>query len=276
VLAVFDTAATGQNLREDLPLPRQVTACGFRSYFVAPLVVKGQAVGALELFALSPLQPDREWMNFLETLAGQAAMAVNNRRLFESIRQSNRDLGEAYDTTLEGWSRALELRDRETQGHTLRVAEFTLRLARAAGIAEDDLVHVRRGALLHDIGKMGIPDGILLKPGPLDKEEWAVMRKHTTYAHELLSPVQFLIPALDIPYCHHERWDGTGYPRGLKGEAIPLPARVFSVVDSWDALSHDRPYRPAWSSDQVRAYLREKSGSHFEPRLVDLFLAMES
>jgi putative nucleotidyltransferase with HDIG domain len=214
-------------------------------------------------------------MNFLETLAGQAALAVNNRRLFESIRQSNRDLGEAYDTTLEGWSRALELRDRETQGHTLRVAEFTLRLARAAGIAEDDLVHVRRGALLHDIGKMGIPDGILLKPGPLDEEEWAVMRKHTTYAQELLSPVQFLIPALDIPYCHHERWDGTGYPRGLKGEAIPLPARVFSVVDSWDALSHDRPYRPAWSPDQVYAYLREKSGSHFEPRLVDLFLAID-
>ena len=275
VMAVSDAPSTGQDRRDDLPLPPQVAACGFRSYFVAPLVVKEQAVGVLEVFARSPLQADREWMSFLETLAGQAAMAIDNRRLFESIRRSNSDLGEAYDTTLEGWSRALELRDRETQGHTLRVAEITMMLARAAGITEDDLLHVRRGALLHDIGKMGIPDGILLKPGPLDEEEWAVMRKHTTYAHELLSPVQFLKPALDIPYCHHERWDGTGYPRGLKGEAIPLSARVFAVVDSWDALSHDRPYRPAWSSAQVRDYLREKSGSHFEPRLVDLFLAMD-
>jgi PAS domain S-box-containing protein/putative nucleotidyltransferase with HDIG domain len=275
VMAVLNASPGGQDRHDEWPLPPRVAACGFKSCYVAPLAVKGQAVGVLEVFALSPLKADREWMNFLETLAGQAAMAVDNRRLFESIRQSNSDLGEAYDTTLEGWSRALELRDRETQGHTLRVAEIALLLARAAGIPEDDLIHVRRGALLHDIGKMGIPDGILHKPGPLDEEEWAVMRRHTTYAHELLSPVEFLKPALDIPYCHHERWDGTGYPRGLKGEAIPLSARVFAVVDSWDALSHDRPYRPAWPSARVRDYLREKSGRHFEPRLVDLFLAME-
>ena len=275
-LSVCDIAAPPPRGSSGAPLPMEVSASGFRSYFAVPLVSKEVAVGVLEVFARSPMHPHGEWMNFLETLAGQAAIAVENRHLFESIQRSNLSLKQAYDTTLEGWSRALELRDEETQGHTVRVAELTLRLARAAGLAEEELVHVRRGALLHDIGKMGIPDGILLKPGPLSVEEWAVMRRHTTYAHELLSPVAFLAPALDIPYCHHERWDGTGYPRGLRGEAIPLAARVFSVVDSWDALSHDRPYRSAWPGEKVRAYLLEKSGSHFEPRLVDLFLAMES
>lgn len=276
VLSVCDVTAAPPGDSWSPPLPPEVAVGGFRSYFAAPLISKGLAVGVLEVFGLSPLHPHSEWMNFLETLAGQAAIVVDNRRLFESIQRSNRDLKEAYDTTLEGWSRTLELRDQQTQGHTARVAELTLRLARAAGLPEEDLVNVRRGALLHDIGKVGIPDGILLKPGPLSEEEWAIMRRHTTYAHELLSPVAFLWPALDIPYCHHERWDGTGYPRGLKGEAIPLAARVFSVVDSWDALSHDRPYRQAWPGEQVRAFLLEKAGSHFEPRLVDLFLAMET
>ncbi len=276
VLSVCDLAAPSAQGSPGTPLPPEVAAAGFRSYFAAPLVSKGVAVGVLEVFARTPMRPHGEWMDFLETLAGQAAIAVDNRLLFESIQRSNRFLEEAYDTTLEGWSRALELRDEETQGHTARVAELTMRLARAAGLPEEELVHVRRGALLHDIGKMGIPDGILLKPGPLSEEEWAVMRRHTTYAHELLSPVAFLGAALDIPYCHHERWDGTGYPRGLRGEAIPLAARVFSVVDSWDALSHDRPYRSAWPEDKVRAYLQEKAGSHYEKRLVDLFLALET
>jgi PAS domain S-box-containing protein len=245
---------------------------GFLSYAAAPLIVKGQVTGVLEVFTRSILDPDPEWMDFLQTLAGQGAIAVDNRSLFERIRNANRELAEAYDRTLEGWSKALELRDHETQGHTMRVLESTVKLARLSGIEEKDMVHVRRGVLLHDIGKMGIPDHILLKPGPLTEEEWVVMRRHTTYAFDLLWPIPFLRPALDIPYCHHERWDGQGYPRGLRGEEIPLAARAFSVVDSWDALSYDRPYRKAWSQKKVRAYLKEKAGSHFDPSLVDLFL----
>ncbi len=248
---------------------------GFRSYAAAPLVVKGQVTGVLEVFTRTALEPDPEWIDFLQTLAGQGAIAVDNRSLFERIRGANRELAEAYDRTLEGWSKALELRDQETQGHSARVLERTLKLARRAGIDEKDLVHVRRGVLLHDIGKMGIPDHILLKPGPLTEEEWVVMRRHTTYAFDLLWPIPFLRPALDIPYGHHEWWDGSGYPRGLKGAEIPLSARVFSVVDSWDALSYDRPYRKAWSQKKVRAYLEEMAGSHFDPALVELFLSQK-
>ena len=237
-------------------------------------MAKGRVTGVLEVFSRGSVGADGEWTDFLETLAGQAAIAIDNRTLFDRTQRANLELANAYETTLEGWSHALELRDRETQGHTLRVAETALKLARAVGVGEEDLIHIRRGALLHDIGKMGIPDMILLKPGPLSEEEWAVMRRHTVYAHELLSPIPFLRPALEIPWCHHERWDGSGYPRGLKGEEIPLSARIFSVVDSWDALSYERPYRQAWPAQRVRDYLREKAGSHFEPRLVEAFLAL--
>jgi HD-GYP domain-containing protein (c-di-GMP phosphodiesterase class II) len=149
---------------------------------------------------------------------------------------------------------------------------MTLRLARALGLAEADLAHVRRGALLHDIGKMGIPDSILLKPGPLTDVEWEVMRRHPAYAYQLLAPISYLRPALDIPYCHHERWDGLGYPRGLAGEQIPLTARIFAVVDVWDALSHDRPYRQAWPAARVRDHIRALIGSHFDPHVADVFL----
>jgi len=178
----------------------------------------------------------------------------------------------AYDTTLEGWARALELRDEETEGHSQRVTEMTLRLARAMGISDAELAHVRHGVLLHDIGKMGIPDGILFKPGSLTEEEWEIMRRHPTYAYELLSPIRYLRPALDIPYSHHEKWDGTGYPEGLKGEQIPLAARIFAVVDVWDALRADRPYRPAWSEEEVIEYIREQAGKHFDPQVVEIFL----
>jgi putative nucleotidyltransferase with HDIG domain len=173
-------------------------------------------------------------------------------------------------------ARALDLRDKETEGHSLRVTEMTVQLARAAGMAEEALVHVRRGALLHDIGKMGIPDAILLKPGRLDDQEWEIMRRHPTYGYELLAPIAFLRPALEIPYCHHEKWDGTGYPRGLRGEAIPLAARVFAVVDVWDALLSDRPYRPGWPLHKVLDHIRSGAGSHFDPRVVTSFLAMVS
>jgi PAS domain S-box-containing protein len=196
------------------------------------------------------------------------------RQLLDHLELSNEELAQAYDTTLEGWSRALELRDRETQGHSARVVELTLAVGRSLGMSGEELVHMRRGTLLHDIGKMGIPDSILLKPGPLDADEQVVMRRHPTLAYEMLAPISFLRPALDIPYCHHERWDGSGYPRGLAGEAIPLAARIFAVVDVWDGLSHPRPYREAWPSGRVRAYLAAESGRQFDPRVIDAFFAL--
>ncbi len=190
----------------------------FVSYCAAPLLSKGRVGGLLEIFDRAPRTFDAEWLGFLEAVAGQAAIAIENAALFDDLQRSNVELRLAYDTTLEGWSRALDLRDKETEGHTQRVTELTLRLARIMELSEADLVHVRRGALLHDIGKMGIPDSILLKPGPLTDEEWQIMRRHPVYAYEWLSPIGYLQPALDIPYCHHECWDGTGYPRGLKRE----------------------------------------------------------
>jgi putative two-component system response regulator len=186
--------------------------------------------------------------------------------------EAHRELQETYDTTMEGWVHALDLRDKETEGHTRRVTDLTTRMARAAGIDGEALIHIRRGALLHDIGKLGIPDAILLKPGKLTDEEWVIMRLHPVYAYEWLSPIIYLRPALDIPYCHHEKWDGSGYPRGLKGEEIPLAARMFAVIDVWDALRSDRPYRQGWPEDRVLAHLRELAGSHFDPACVELFM----
>jgi putative nucleotidyltransferase with HDIG domain len=270
LLVVPDLAHT------DGPWDRQALqeAEGFVSYAVAPLVAKGQLQGVLEVFHRSPLQADEEWVRFFQALAQQASIAVDNAQLFERMQRSHLELAIAYDATIEGWARALDLRDRETEDHTRRVTEMTLALARAAGMEEGELVHVRRGALLHDIGKMAIPDAILLKPGPLTPEEWEVMRRHPQYALEMLSPIAYLRPALDIPYCHHERWDGSGYPRGLKGTAIPLAARLFAVVDVFDALTSERPYRRAWSREDALAYLRQQAGRQFDPEVVALFLQM--
>lgn len=245
---------------------------GFHSYYGSPLVAKGQVKGVLEVFSTRPITPDDEWLTFFQTLADQGAVAVENAELFAGLERSNLALAQSYDITLEGWTRALDLRDKETEGHTRRVTEMTVQLAAALGSAEDDLVHIRRGALLHDIGKLGIPDRILLKPEPLTEEEWLVMRQHPVYAYEWLSPIEVLHPALDIPYAHHERWDGSGYPRGLKGEEIPLAARIFAVVDVWDALRSDRPYRPAWSAAEALRYIRKESGTHFDPQVVRVFL----
>ena len=245
---------------------------GFAAYYAVPLMAKGIAKGVLEIYHREPLQPDNEWLEFLETLARQAAIALDNAALFDDLQRTNSQLMLAYDATIEGWSRALDLRDRETEGHTQRVTELTIRLARAAGMTDADLVHIRRGALLHDIGKMGIPDSILLKPGPLTDEETQVMRKHPVYAYEMLSPIMFLRPALDIPHYHHEKWDGTGYPYGMAGERIPEAARLFAVADVWDALRSDRPYREGWPEEKVREHIRSLSGTHFDPRVVDLFL----
>jgi PAS domain S-box-containing protein len=247
----------------------------FVSYYAVPLIAKGRVNGVLEVFHRAPFDPDQEWLGFLETLAGQAAIAIDNAGLFEGLQHANTELVQAYDATIEGWSHALDLRDKETEGHSQRVTDMTVQIAIAMGINKEHLIHVRRGALLHDIGKMGVPDNILLKADKLTDEEWVLMRKHPVYAYELLSPIAYLRPALDIPYCHHEKWDGTGYPRRLKGEEIPLSARIFAVVDVWDAMRSDRPYRKGWAEEKVREYIKSLAGTHFDPQVVEVFLKMK-
>jgi PAS domain S-box-containing protein len=255
------------------PAPsRLIHGEGFKAYVGIPLIAKGQFEGVLELFHHTPLAPDSEWLEFAEALAGQAAIALDNAGLFDKLQRSHRDLLLAYDTTIEGWSRALDYRDKETEGHSQRVASQSVKIARMMGMSNEELVHVRRGALLHDIGKLGVPDHILLKPGALSDEEFAIMKQHPVIAFSILSPIAFLRLALDIPYCHHEKWDGTGYPRGLKGDQIPLAARIFAVVDVWDALRSNRPYRQGWPDEQIREFLRAESGSHFDPAVIELFL----
>ncbi len=245
---------------------------GFIAYYSVPLIAKGHVKGVLEIFYRTPFEANHEWLDFLDALAAQAAIAIDNAGLFNDLERSNVELILAYDTTLEGWSRALDYRDKETEGHSQRVADATLKIARTMGLSDKELVHMRRGALLHDIGKLGVPDAVLFKNGKLDDEEWEIMCNHPVLAYELLSPIAFLRPALDIPYCHHEKWDGTGYPRGLKGEQIPLSARIFAVVDVWDALISDRTYRPAWSEERVTEHIREQAGKHFDPKVVEIFL----
>jgi HD-GYP domain-containing protein (c-di-GMP phosphodiesterase class II) len=245
---------------------------GFVSYFAAPLIAQEGVNGVLEVFHRSILDPDPEWLAFLETLTGQAAIAIESTTLIENLQSMNSELSNAYDSTIEGWSHALDLRDKETEGHTRRVTDLTLELARVFGYEQYSLMHIRRGSLLHDIGKMGIPDRILLKEDKLTEEEWAIMRKHPVFAQEMLQSITYLRPALEIPYCHHERWDGTGYPSRLKEEQIPLAARIFAVVDVWDALTSDRPYRPAWSAGKTLEHIRKGSGSHFDPQVVTAFV----
>jgi PAS domain S-box-containing protein/putative nucleotidyltransferase with HDIG domain len=247
---------------------------GFHSSKAVPLIAKGQLQGVLQLFHRSSINLDDDWREFLEALATQAAIALDNARLLESLKRSNAELREAYDTTIGGWARALDLKDEETAGHSERVTTLTLKLARHLKIPEHELEHIRRGALLHDIGKMGVPDSILLKPGKLDAEEWVVMQQHTTYARDFLEPIPFLKPALDIPYAHHEKWDGSGYPRGLKGDEIPLAARIFAVIDVYDALTSDRPYRRAWSKQRALEHIQVAAGAHFDPTVVTAFLEL--
>jgi len=244
----------------------------FVSYFGLPLVAKGQVVGVLEVYLRSQIVHDEEWHDFLKALAAQAAIAIDNVTLFDNLQHSNTELAQAYDATIEGWSRALELRDNVTEGHTQRVAVLTVKLARLFGMSDAELVQVRWGALLHDIGKMGVPDAILLKEDALTEAEWVVMKRHTVFAYEMLSPIRYLRLALDIPYAHHEKWDGSGYPLGLKGEQIPLVARIFAVVDVWDALRSDRHYHTSWSVEKVREHLRSLSGTHFDPHVVKVCL----
>jgi HD-GYP domain-containing protein (c-di-GMP phosphodiesterase class II) len=256
----------GPSLGGPLLVGEEFSACA-----AVPIAAGEQVRGVLAVFHRSQLDQDSEWLSFQEALATQAAISIDNARLFESLVHLNQELTLAYDITIEGLSHALDLRDHETEGHSQRVTDLTGRLVSRMGVSEDQQVHIRRGALLHDIGKVGIPDAVLQKPASLSAEEWTVMRRHPVLAYELLAPIAFLRPALDIPYCHHEKWDGSGYPRGLAGEAIPLTARIFAIVDVWDALLSDRPYRAAWPEGRVRAYLRTQAGIHFDPRVVDLF-----
>jgi len=268
IIHIPDLVAQHDNPR----LEKHLVEEQFVSYYGVPLIAKEQIMGVLEIFQRTRLEPDKEWLDFLSTLAGQAAIAIDSVMQFEDVRRSKTELALAYNATIEGWSHALDLRDKETEGHTQRVTEMTVKLARRFGLSEEDLAQVRWGALLHDIGKMGVPDNILLKPGPLTDEEWVVMKKHPVFAYEMLSPIRYLIKALDIPYCHHEKWDGTGYPRGLKGTQIPLVARIFAVVDVWDALISDRPYRRAWSEKKALQYIQSEAGTHFDPQVVKEFL----
>lgn len=246
----------------------------FSSYLAVRLQAMGELKGVLQIYHRNSLTPDEDWLGFLKSLADQAAIAISDSQLFDALKRSNQELMGAYDLTIDGWSRALDLRDAETEGHSQRVTDLTMALARQMGIGEEQLVHIRRGARLHDIGKMGIPDHILLKPGELTPEEWEIMRKHPTLAVDLLYPIHFLSQALEIPYGHHEKWDGSGYPQGLKGVEIPLSARIFAVIDVFDALTNARPYRPAWTKEKALDYIREQSGKHFDPRVVAQFLSL--
>lgn len=247
---------------------------GFIDYYAIPLVVKSNIIGLFEVFQRKALQLTPNGFDFLHTLAGQAAMAIEDYQSVRSLRRLNQELLQAYDATIEGWSHALDLRDEGTEGHSRRVAEMTMKLARAAEISDGALNDIHHGALLHDIGKMGVPDAILFKCDQLTEEEWFLMRKHPLFAFELLSPIAYLRGAIDIPYCHHEKWDGSGYPRGLKGEQIPLAARLFAIVDVWDALQYDRPYRQPLPTAELIEHIKSLSGTHFDPKVVELFLKM--
>jgi PAS domain S-box-containing protein len=245
---------------------------GFVAYRGLPVIAKGEVKGVLEIYQRSPLPSHVEWNDLLHLLAGQAAIAMDNAMLFDNLEHVNAELQIAYDATIEGWSQAVDLWDNNSSDHIHEMVETTISLAQKMGIPESDLPNIRRGVLLHDVGKMGTPDQILLKPGALDEEEWKVIRQHPINAYNLLSKIAYLRSALDIPYCHHEKWDGSGYPRGLKAEQIPLAARIFAVVDVGDALEHDRPYRAAWPKEKISEYLKEQAGKQFDPRAVEAYL----
>jgi len=246
----------------------------FMAYYAVPLYAKGQPVGVLEIFHRELLEADVDWLNFMNMLAGQAAIAVENAMLFKNLQTANYELTLAYDKTIEGWSRAVNLRDKETEEHSRRVTELTFKLASRMGLTQPELGHICRGAILHDIGKVAIPDSILLKPAPLTEEEWTIMRRHPLIAVELLKSIEHLVPALDIPRSHHEKWNGMGYPDHLAGEDIPLAARLFAVVDVYDALTSERPYRPAWTQTETMKYITDQSGIHFDPQVVPAFIEM--
>ena len=267
------------NAQEDPRFGEQFSVAVYHllSILCAPLKIKDDLIGVIYVDNRAHTGIFRpEDLAMISAFANHAAVAIDNARLFDDLQESNAELEIAYQATLEGWVRALDMRDKETEGHTKRVTTLTQRLARSMGVDEDAMLHITRGALLHDIGKMAIPDSILLKPSELTVEERLLIQKHPVYAYEMLSPIKFLLPALDIPHCHHEKWDGSGYPRGLTREEIPFAARIFSVVDVWDALIYDRPYRKGVAPGSVKKMITEQSGMHFDPRVVDAFFALEN
>lgn len=279
------------NAQQDPRFEHQMSVAAYklRSILCVPLKIKNKLTGVIYVDnKLHTSMFGEEDKDLLLAFADQAAVAIDNARLFEELKATNAELEKtnfkleaanmelqiAYDATLKGWVDALDLRDKETKGHTDRVTALTERLARAMGLTDEQMVHIRRGARLHDIGKMAIPDDILLKKGQLTDEEREQIRQHPTTAYRMLNPIEFLRPALYIPYCHHEKWDGTGYPLGLKGEEIPLDARIFAVIDVWDALTSDRPYHRALPHDEVRQRIQADAGKHFDPRVVEAFMQM--
>jgi len=257
-----------------------------RSYYGVALVAKEKIVGVLELYLRKVVEPDNEWLDFFQTLAGQAALAIENAQLVDGLESTNKELSQvnsdlisananlmaAYDATIESLTRALNLRDYETEDHSRRVSIMMLDLSDLMGFSPEERIHINRGTLLHDIGKMGVPDAILRKPDLLTPDERKIMEQHPVYAYNLLKSIDYLKPALSIPHLHHEKWDGTGYPLGLKGEVIPLAARLFALVDVFDALTSDRPYRKAWSIEKTVDYIKEQSGKHFDPGVVNVFM----
>jgi len=259
---------------EDLEHETHIDGEKPHSHYNVPIMLGNKLLGLFVLYLPVEHTSDENEAEFLSTIASTLAGLIDRAIAQEKIKQINADLMLAYDLTLEGWAKALDLRDKETGEHTLRVAEVTVELARSMGTPDDDLVHIWRGALLHDIGKMSIPDATLKKEGRFSKEEWKIMRQHPQNAYDMLSSIPYLKQALDIPYCHHEKWDGSGYPRGLKGGDIPLSARMFSIVDVWDALRSDRPYRLAWEEEKIIDYIRERAGVEFDPKVVDAFFKL--
>ncbi|MCQ3937245.1 MAG: hypothetical protein DPW18_09385 [Chloroflexi bacterium] len=261
------TTSTHMDARSDRIVNRVILA--------TPLLTASKAVGVLVLmdertdhsFSGDDLEVSLQFGH-------QIAKAIETSQMVHDLQDLNQRITVAYDATLAGWARALELRDFETEGHTQRVSKIARELAQLCGMNDEALTQIYRGALLHDVGKMGIPDSILLKPGPLSTLESEIMRRHPTYAYEMLKSIEYLRPSLEIPLYHHEKWDGSGYPAGLKGEEIPLSARIFAIVDVWDALTSDRPYRPALDKEKALQYIMENSGKHFDPHIVEKFLLL--
>jgi putative nucleotidyltransferase with HDIG domain len=255
---------------------KSVVEHNLRSILCVPLKLKNETIGVIfvDSRVYSGLFEEND-LEILSAFADQAAVAIDNARMFDKLQKANIELTESYDATLKGWALTLELRDKETEGHTQRVTALTEILAKKLGINGKELEHIRRGSLLHDIGKMAIPDYILLKPGELTLAERKFMELHPDFARDMLVNIEFLRPAIDIPYCHHEKWDGSGYPQNLRGEEIPFAARIFAIVDVWDALTSERPYRDPLEPEEVRIYIQGESGKHFDPRVVKAFLEIK-
>jgi putative nucleotidyltransferase with HDIG domain len=279
---VFQNILSGTTLNMAVTLSYLLASYILASIFLGTFWMAVFGYGTNLLIVLLPALAPKRVNGFLDIIGPLAVGLISVTLLIISNEHRNRierdrqsELRQAYDNTLEGWSRALEIRDKETEGHSQRVTKLTLRLARACGLRGDELECIYRGALLHDIGKMAIPDAILSKKTSLDDDEWTVMRTHPKIAFDMLSAIAFLQPALVVPAYHHERWNGEGYPTGLRGEEIPIAARIFSVVDVWDALLSDRPYRKAWNKEQALQYLKEQSGKQFDPAIVERFIALK-